>query len=649
MSIDKMSFVNIVGKISDLDETLVRTVQCEMFHPENVENDAKIDGFTNLSEPNPYTDVLNKINQILFMLNIKPRFEDYHSLELDDGNCRFVDEVFKKITSDTNEISKLNVMIDLMNQSLLQIKHMSKLSVNIENIFKAKYVDVRFGRMPIDSYLKSSYFSNKLFFFLPLDKSKDFCWGIYITPIKYSTETYNCFKSLYFEEYCIPDYVRGTPQFAISNIEAQIEEEKTNLEHIKSSIDAFKDKNSKHLLQLYCKVKMLHDTFEYRKFAVVGRKKFHINGFVPHSNINTFVKMFDDMSGVVVESLSAEENNSHTPPVKLKTCWLFKPFEMYVETYGLPRYKDLNPSSYIGLVYCILFGIMFGDVGQGIVLFITGLLVWKLKKNVIGLILTRCSVFSVLCGLAYGSCFGFEGLFSNFWRMIGLGSIFPFNILESTNSMKILMFSLILGVAIIIISMIINIFLNLKNHKIGNALFSNNGLAGLTVYGGSLIAMILMIVLSINVFNPIFIVCAIVFPLFVIFFSKPLSNAIDKKLNNNNKEKLEKFNAIDASFDMVDIILSYFSNTLSFLRVGGLALSHAALMLVVIKFAHMAAGTLLNPIIIIIGNVFVIGLEGLMVSIQALRLIFYEIFSRFYNSDGKPFKPAKVVFEKNSK
>lgn len=649
MPIDTMSFVNIVGKLSNLDETLTRIVKCEMFHLENVDQKSRIDGFNTLSEQNPYTGTLTKISKILSMLNIKPHFEDYNSVELDDNTHNFINNVFNKISNDVNEISKLNIMIDLMNQSLLQIKHMSKLSVNIENIFRARYLDVRFGRMPMDSYVKSSYFSDKLFFFLPLDKDEDFCWGIYITPIKYSIETYNCFKSLYFEEYCIPDYVKGTPQFAISNIESQINEEKENLERVQSSIDAFKNKNSQHLLRLYCKVKMLHDTFAYRKFAVIGRKKFHINGFVSQDNIDNFSKIFDDISGVVIESLSTEENSSHTPPVKLKTCWLFKPFEMFVSTYGLPRYTDLNPSSYIGLVYCILFGIMFGDVGQGVVLFITGFLVWKLKKNVIGLILTRCSIFSVLCGLAYGSCFGFEGLFSNFWQAVGLGSIFPFNILESTNSMKILMFSFILGVAIIIVSMVINIFLNFKNHKVGNALFSNNGLAGLTVYGSSLIAMILMIVLSVNVFNPIFILCAIIFPLFLILFSKPLSNAVDKRLNSNNKDKLEKFNAIDASFDMIDIILSYFSNTLSFLRVGGLALSHAALMLVVIKFSHMAAGTLLNPIIIVIGNVFVIGLEGLIVSIQALRLIFYEIFSRFYNSDGKPFEPAKVVFEKNSK
>ncbi len=93
---------------------------------------------------------------------------------------------------------------------------------------------------------------------------------------------------------------------------------------------------------------------------------------------------------------------------------------------------------------------------------------------------------------------------------------------------------------------------------------------------------------------------------------------------------------------MIDILLSYFTNTLSFLRIGGLALSHAALMLFVMKFAQMASFA--SPVVIIFGNAFVILLEGLIVSIQALRLIYYEIFSRFYKSNGKPFTPIKLDF-----
>ena len=647
MAIDVMTFVNIVGKSSKLDDVLLKITECEMFHPEKVEKKSRASGFKSVNESNPYVGILNKINKTLSMLSVDPRFEECSEVQLDKMTNAFVDDAFLKVKDYVDKISKIGVMLDLMEKSLIEIKHMSKLSVKIDDVFAAEYIDACFGRMPVDSCLKLNYFKDKLFFFVPLDEEQDFCWGMYITPSKCADETRKCFKSLYFEEYCIPDYVHGTPQLAISNIQAQIVEERANLEKVKANLDAFKIQNMHTLLSVYSKIKILHDTFSYRKFAAVGRKKFHINGFILQRDSEKFVKMFDDMAEVVVETLSIKENSDHAPPVKLRTCWLFRPFEMYVKTYGLPRYEDINPSSYIGLIYCLMFGIMFGDFGQGAVLFIVGLLVWKFTKNSIGLILTRCGTCSALFGLAYGSCFGFEGVFGGFWKTIGLGSVFPMNLLESKNSMNILIISFILGTVLILSAMSINVFLSLKNRQFGKALFSCNGVAGLVVYSAVFGAVILIMTSGINIFSPIFIVCAILIPLFIIFFCVPLSNAIETRLKKNNSEKLEKFSAINATFDMIDIVLSYFSNTLSFLRVGGLALSHAALMLVVMEFSHMV-GAFGVPIVVLLGNVFVMVLEGLIVSIQALRLIYYEIFSRFYNADGKPFEPAKVVFEKGA-
>ena len=647
MAIDVMTFVNIVGKSSRLNDVLLKITECEMFHPEKVEKKSRAQGFKSVNESNPYVGILNKINKILSMLNINPRFEECSRVKIDNRMNAFVDDVFSKVKGYVDKISKINVILDLMDKSLIEIEHMSKLSVKIDDVFAAEYIDACFGRMPVDSCLKLNYFKDQLFFFVPLDQEKDFCWGMYITPTKCADETRRCFKSLYFEEYRIPDYVNGTPQLAISNIKSQISKEKANLEKAKADLDAFKSQNTRAILGVYSKIKILHDTFSYRKFAVVGKKKFHMNGFILKKDSEKFVKMFDNMAEVVVETLAVEEVKDHAPPVNLKTGWLFRPFETYVKTYGLPRYEDMNPSSYIGLVYCLMFGIMFGDFGQGAVLFVAGLLVWRFTKNSIGLILTRCGTCSALFGLMYGSCFGFEGVFGGFWKIIGLGSVFPMDLLESKNSMNILIISFILGTVLILSAMSINIFLSLKNRQFGRALFSCNGIAGIVVYSSVFGAVILIMTSGVNIFSPIFIVCFILIPLSAIFFSVPLSNAIEAKINKNNTQKLEKFSAVNATFDMIDIVLSYFSNTLSFLRVGGLALSHAALMLVVMEFSHMV-GAIGVPIVVLLGNVFVMILEGLIVSIQALRLIYYEIFSRFYNSDGKPFEPARVVFEKDA-
>ena len=94
-------------------------------------------------------------------------------------------------------------------------------------------------------------------------------------------------------------------------------------------------------------------------------------------------------------------------------------------------------------------------------------------------------------------------------------------------------------------------------------------------------------------------------------------------------------------FEVFEYLLSYATNTMSFLRVGAFVLVHAGMMLVVFTLAEMTSG-IGYVLIAIIGNVFVMGLEGLLVGIQVLRLEFYEMFSRFFDGDGRPFNPVVV-------
>ena len=97
---------------------------------------------------------------------------------------------------------------------------------------------------------------------------------------------------------------------------------------------------------------------------------------------------------------------------------------------------------------------------------------------------------------------------------------------------------------------------------------------------------------------------------------------------------------VQGFFEMFEVILSYFSNTLSFVRIGAFAISHAAMMEVVLMLAGAESGSP-NWIVIVLGNLFVCGLEGLVVGIQVLRLEYYEIFSRFYKGNGREFVPFR--------
>lgn len=99
---------------------------------------------------------------------------------------------------------------------------------------------------------------------------------------------------------------------------------------------------------------------------------------------------------------------------------------------------------------------------------------------------------------------------------------------------------------------------------------------------------------------------------------------------------------LESFFELFEIVLSYATNTISFVRLGAFALGHASMMSVVFILAGMTSGT--GSIIThILGNILVIGLEGLIVGIQALRLEFYEMFSRYYTGDGRPFNSVKTI------
>ena len=124
--------------------------------------------------------------------------------------------------------------------------------------------------------------------------------------------------------------------------------------------------------------------------------------------------------------------------------------------------------------------------------------------------------------------------------------------------------------------------------------------------------------------------------LVMIFLQEPLGKLAAKKKDWMPKEKGGFF--VEAFFETFEILLSFVTNTVSFLRVGAFALNHAGMMSVVVMFMY-SLGTGGSIAVTLFGNLLVIGLEGLIVGIQVLRLGFYEMFSRFYSGDGREFKP----------
>ncbi|MEG0542043.1 MAG: V-type ATPase 116kDa subunit family protein, partial [Angelakisella sp.] len=491
---------------------------------------------------------------------------------------------------------------------------------------------------PVESYDKLPYYKDKPFVIFSYDNDGSYHWCLYICATADKLEVDGLFNSLYFERIRIPDYAHGTPEQSMAFIRKDLEREKAELDKINGQIADIIKAQGPTLCMIYSKAKVLADAFDMRRFAAFIKDDFVLVGFIPKSKEAEFTALMEAVKERIEVSYRVADSDARlTVPVRLRNNWLLRPFEMFVEIYGLPSYKDVDPTPFVGLTYILLFGIMFGDIGQGLVIALLGLFLEKKKGMPLGGVMSRIGVSSMVFGFFYGSVFGFEELLIPVHQAL-FGRPHFILVMAPSSTNLILMSAIGVGVCIIMAAILMNIFLGFRQKNLERAVFSNNGIAGLVFYVAVIYAALGTLLLNKTVLTPVYIICFIAVPLIIVFFKEPLGHLLHKK--KAFPDGIGGF-VIESFFEMFEVLLSFVSNTMSFLRVGGFILSHAGMMAVVMTLSNMVGGGA-SPVVIIIGNIFVMCLEGLIVGIQVLRLEFYEIFSRFYDGDGKTFAPAQT-------
>ncbi|MGM9952295.1 MAG: V-type ATP synthase subunit I [Intestinibaculum porci] len=631
MAIAKMKLVEIEFPEDQSDVILSKLVDSEDFHPEPASKFAdSVRGLTVLNRPNPYADLLARMDEAKSNLGLT--LDDAKSQMLDIAQA---DALFCDVVDQANKIDKLQKdlqqMINENNEAITQLKNMQDDHLNLDQLFTSHYLQIRYGYMPTMNLDKLKYYDDQVFLFKPFFKDGKYCYCLYMTTETHAPEVDNIFSSLYFERIHIPSFVHGTPKEAIGQLEEENDAAKKNIEKYESRKQKLFADNKADLSTIYATCKENAETSEAQKYVVVFGQQAAIYGFCEDKYAKKLKKEFEVRDDVKVEIKPPMGDSRLTPPTKLKENWFSKPFGMFVEMYGVPAYTDMDPTNFVAISYCILFGIMFGDVGQGAVLILVGLLAWKLKKLRLGLVGTRIGVFSIIFGCLFGSVFGSEEILTPFFMPM-----------KSTNTMPLLLAAIGIGVLLIIISMSFNVYINAKKKNWGEFLFSQNGVAGLAFY-------ICVILLAINALGKLglplgtpYILVGIVLPILLIFLKEPLNRKMQ-----GYKMFPEGFGSFftEGFFELFDVVLTFITNTMSFLRVGGFVLSHAGMMLVVYTLAEMIGGVG-YWITLVLGNAFVMCLEGMIVGIQVLRLEFYEMFSRYYEGNGKPFISMKENLEK---
>jgi len=291
-------------------------------------------------------------------------------------------------------------------------------------------------------------------------------------------------------------------------------------------------------------------------------------------------------------------------------------------------------------LFPLLFGAMFGDLGQGLILALGGVLIFRSKSlglqryRPLGPVVILSGLSAALFGWIYGSFFGFEELIQPLWKH-------PID-----NIMDILIITFAGGVLILSFANILSILNDLKQKDWVHAFFSGKGTSGLLLYW-SLLLIVIQSMLKVTII-PITLLELLIF-LCILFIMA--ENAFERVMAHKKPIFQGGFFLyfITAFFELFETLLGFLSNSLSFVRLGAFAVAHAGLSSVFMLLAEMVSPSkgLTYWLVIVFGNIFIIGFEGMIVSIQTLRLQYYEFFSKFFKGGGLRYKP--LVFNNNPK
>jgi V/A-type H+-transporting ATPase subunit I len=325
-----------------------------------------------------------------------------------------------------------------------------------------------------------------------------------------------------------------------------------------------------------------------------------------------------------------------------------------VFSYSVPLYGTIDPTPFVAVMFVILFAIMFGDMGQGFVGLVLGLLINSgrvksfagYKQKNFGTIFVVVGIACMLTGFLYGSVFANEELLTPLVRWVtGALTGRPLDrIISLEGFQKITLFfgvTLAIGALINSVGLVINMLNNVRLRNWERALLSKTGLTGAFFFW-----YVLSIIVRLLLGGRLHVVdyVLVVLPLLVLFFREPLA-----RLASGERPLLKDgvFGFVmEGIVELMESAIYYVSNSVSFLRVAAFALAHTVLSTIVFLLADMVGdapgGFALRLLIILIGNLIIILLEGLIVTIQVVRLEYYEFFSKFFVESGEEFKPFKL-------
>ncbi len=346
-------------------------------------------------------------------------------------------------------------------------------------------------------------------------------------------------------------------------------------------------------------------------------------GWAPRPALPLLVSSLEGLGAALVE-LRAPRGRQ--PPTLLAPTPAAEPFRPLLTTYGALPYQDVDPTPFVAVTYCLMFGMMFGDVGDGLLIMLAALALRHVRDprleplRRVWPMIAALGASAALFGALYGELFGPTKVLPTLW-------------LDPLDSpMRLLAVAISAGVGLLAAAALIGVVNRYREGGVLLALTADSGLPGLVLLaGGAFVA--LGILTDVTWLGPVGLV---VIALAIV----PLAIGLRADAGRGPTAILEVL------IGLLDALLRLFSNVVSFARLAAFGLMHAAIGQVVLHAAGSLIGTpagdLAAALTFAVGWSAAFALEGLVVAVQALRLEYYELFSRLFAGEGRPFRPFRL-------
>ena len=586
-----------------------------------------------------YAALLQRISGVMELLAVEagqPPTEALHWIDPETVS-RDIDTIEREAKGPAQDLEDARRKLQALSRTRSQVAPLVGLDSDLQRLQNTKYLFAALGSMPADNVDRLQASLEHVPSALIRFGERDRLATVILFGMKRDAEMLmRAARSAYLTVAELPEEYQGTPRDVLGALDEGITRTSERIAALEATLHRLHETRIRRLRHLLWRVRasltLVQTIAGFRQF----RYSYLLSGWVPVPMVSHVRSAVAEVSpDTTVEAAKPTSQERATAPFQFANPLVIRGFQKLVTIYGIPSYEELDPTLLLVATFPVIFGVMFGDVGHGLLLMALGILLLSRKVHALqgmasfGGVIVACGAVATVFGALFGSVFGFEDVIPVLWLR-------P---IEQTTD--ILLASVVFGVGVLTLGMVFNIVGAALRHRWGEVLLDRHGLAGVLFYwslvglGAGLLNARLPV--GTGVLAMVAAVTAV-----VIWLSDRLKPLLEGRGFDRSDLGM---GLVEGFFELFETVLSLMSNTLSYVRMGAFAVAHGALSLVVFILAEM-----IDPgqsfgywLVVALGNLVVIGFEGMIVGIQTLRLEYYEFFSKFFTAGGRSFHALALV------